>query len=76
MKDPSAPMQAAIYAKLTASSGLAAAMGGAVRAYDKIPPAPVAPSMLFATDVGDLVRDNPAQASLPLNFVNPKSAAK
>lgn len=40
----------------------------------KIPQAPVAPSMLFATDEGDLVRDNPAQATLPLNFVNKKAA--
>lgn len=50
MKDPSAAMQAAIYAKLTASSGLAAAMGGAVRAYDKIPAAPVYPYIRIGDD--------------------------
>lgn len=38
MRDPSAAMQAAIYAKLTGHAGLATAMGGTVRAYDKLPP--------------------------------------
>lgn len=50
MKDPSAAMQAAIYSKLTASSGLATAMGGAVRAYDKIPAAPVYPYIRIGDD--------------------------
>lgn len=40
----------------------------------KIPIAPIAPSMLFATDEGNLVRENPAQATLPLTFVKKKTA--
>lgn len=37
MKDPSAAMQKAIYAKLVASSAIAAALGGTAKAYDKSP---------------------------------------
>lgn len=37
MKDPSAAMQAAIHAKLVASSAIATAMGGTAKAYDKAP---------------------------------------
>lgn len=37
MKDPSVEMQKAIHAKIVASSGIAALMGGAARAYDKVP---------------------------------------
>lgn len=37
MKDPGAPMQTAIHAKLVASSAIATAMGGTARAYDKAP---------------------------------------
>ena len=39
----------------------------------KIPQAPVAPSMMFATDEGDLLRENPAQAKLDLKFVKKAS---
>ncbi len=37
MKDPSAPMQAAIFSKLTTRPALATAMGGTARVYDKVP---------------------------------------
>lgn len=37
MKDPSGAMQMAIHAKLVASSGIAALMGGTAKAYDKVP---------------------------------------
>ena len=40
----------------------------------KAPINQIAPSMLFATDEGDLVRENPAQATLPLSFVKKKTA--
>ena len=37
MKDPSLPVQAAVYAALTGSAAMAAAFGGAPRVFDRVP---------------------------------------
>lgn len=50
MKDPSAEWQKAIHAKLVASSALATAMGGTVRAYDKVPEKPTHPYIRIGED--------------------------
>jgi len=50
MKDPSAAMQTAIYSKLMAHAGLATAMGGTVRVYDKVPAGPAYPYIRIGDD--------------------------
>ena|SRR6185503_11974471 len=50
MKDPGAEMQKAIHAALMASGDLATAMGGAVRAYDKVVPNPAYPFIRIGDD--------------------------
>ena len=43
MSEPSLELQRGIYQALIASEALKTAMGGTVRAYDRVPPAPVKP---------------------------------
>lgn len=48
MSHPGEALQRAVYAALTGHSGLTAAMGGAVRAYDRVPPSPGFPYLYIA----------------------------
>lgn len=55
MKDPSAAMQAAIFAKLTGSATLTARLGDGARVFDKTPAVPSYPMIRIGDDtVGDL----------------------
>lgn len=48
MSEPSLELQREIYQALIASDALETAMGGTVRAYDRVPPAPTFPYISFA----------------------------
>lgn len=48
MSEPSLELQRAIYQALITSDALKAAMGGTVRAYDRVPPTPVTPYITFS----------------------------
>lgn len=50
MTEPSVELQRGIYQALITSEALKSAMGGAVRAYDRVPPDPVVPYITFADD--------------------------
>jgi hypothetical protein len=55
MKDPSHAMQAAVYTKLAADTGVRALIGNPVRLYDKVPNEPAYPYVRLGEDqaVGD-----------------------
>lgn len=48
MTEPSLELQRAMFQALIASEALKTAMGGTVRAYDRVPPSPVAPYITIA----------------------------
>lgn len=48
MSEPALELQRGIYQALIGSAALQSAMGGTVRAYDRVPPNPVAPYITFA----------------------------
>lgn len=62
MTYPAQALQAAIFVKVRTDTGLAVAMGGAARAYDRVPPAPAFPYITIPDgqflDDGDSCEDN------------------
>jgi hypothetical protein len=45
---PGEPLQKSLYGTLTGSQDIASAMGGAARAYDRVPTAPIFPYLSFS----------------------------
>ena len=71
MSEPSLELQRAIYQALIASTPLKSAMGGAVRAYDRVPPAPSFPYLTLSEaqllDDGVACEDNMFEAFVDLH---------